>query len=1431
MTHQEPSQLEAAKLETLLERLAVSRSEPGHIEEGLQRIVEAARDLFDADLCVIFAINPVTRKFVGPPVWRGQPLPGTTISLRPPRKTGLARKVLESPEPVLIENLRDDRSMSTPLTRDQGIRSLAAVPLRIRESQKPLAVVYIDFREKHTWNHTDQDLLALFGQQASQLLQSIWFLRRYREISKAGQAINQKVEKVADLVHALRPHLKDVIEIEHCFLLAIRQPKDAKLRVFGSIDGRDIDNDEFAAKGPFRRTLEDRLRIRVDPDPDASKPWPRFGLDQPGSVLIASLASSEETIGLLTIQHPKAGTYDGEDEHLFQLLANQVALACSNQQLFRDLERLQKAGEVLTQQLAPEEILERVVEEIKRATKADLVVLYSYSTIDRQFVGLPATSRGDFLVPGLPEQKVVRPHDIAWLAVQHEEAAFANDSRALYARLGGDPSKREGNFEQREKIASTAAMPLQVAGECVGVLFVNYRQPQVFGFRKRQLLEGLARYAAIAIRNARAFGELAVRPLREQEVLRAIDERLVEMADRDATTLGLDAMLEEILHLTARVIDAHEASILLHVPGTRILRTRAAIGRHRERSRVQEYSLDEHVGIVVQAFNKKQSLRVSNVRDTKWRQSYSTVGGRTLSELDVPMMIGDLPIGVLNFENRRKDAFSKQDQRFLEILAGQAVLAVWLAQRLEEAARLAKERKALIDLGAVLVRQTEADHIYRLIVEQAIETTGANAGVLVLTDEQRKALKVVAEQGPVGKPEGRYLSLEKGIIGQAATERSTINVPDVREHPVYEEEMSDTRSELAVPIMDGDAARGVINIESPKTGYFGGQDVDLMQALADLTLQAMQNATRLRSAVQWSERLQGLHVLSQTVLGQYERYDSVLETVVELALRLTQSDFADLDLYDGGTRSRVYTARRSGADGVTVEQRDLDDPNDSHFKRGLMSWVASERKPFLSKGDVQADPRYVGADDIHVGADDIHSELTVPLLEGNAELVGVLNVESRGHETFDGEDLKLLELFAAQAVIAIESAESYEDARIERERFRALYLAGQELAEVPSMLQVGDAYQAVIGIALGHWECDRVEVWRADDDSRELVRAASDDPDADLDGRFSLDQGLNSHVARSQDLVVSDAKTLPTGEIPAPATHEQPGRSFAIAQVHCNRRIYGTFALSDGEVDTFDEIDLELVRGLADQLGLTLHRLEELEKRKESERRANEDLLFHQAARLSLDVTHQLKNDLGWIANRLNRTKQSLRTGDLSEAALEEVLGEVSTAVKKVVTRGEEIADAIQEGRTLERTTLSGSQLLKDALLEVRVPSGIKVVRRFGDPAGMVRVVYKGIIDALVNLMNNATEAMDGKGTLTLGVRRRNTIVELTITDDGPGISEEEGANLFDLGHSGRADAPSGIGLASASRNVAVDLGTIGFESTPGKGASFWIRLPAASSV
>ncbi|MBS0171791.1 MAG: PAS domain S-box protein [Nitrospira sp.] len=123
----------------------------------------------------------------------------------------------------------------------------------------------------------------------------------------------------------------------------------------------------------------------------------------------------------------------------------------------------------------------------------------------------------------------------------------------------------------------------------------------------------------------------------------------------------------------------------------------------------------------------------------------------------------------------------------------------------------------------------------------------------------------------------------------------------------------------------------------------------------------------------------------------------------------------------------------------------------------------------------------------------------------------------------------------------------------------------------------------------------------------------------------------------------------------------------------------------------------------------------------------------------------------------------------------------------------------------------------------------VDVVTKFDAPAFLR--AHKGELDQVfINLINNAVQAMNGEGRLTLGTAQDGRWIDVTITDTGPGIPAAVRPKIFDPFFTTKAPGKgTGLGLSIVHKIVSRHAGTIAVESLEGHGTTFRLRFPALS--
>ncbi|WP_258867985.1 cell wall metabolism sensor histidine kinase WalK [Alkalilimnicola ehrlichii] len=107
------------------------------------------------------------------------------------------------------------------------------------------------------------------------------------------------------------------------------------------------------------------------------------------------------------------------------------------------------------------------------------------------------------------------------------------------------------------------------------------------------------------------------------------------------------------------------------------------------------------------------------------------------------------------------------------------------------------------------------------------------------------------------------------------------------------------------------------------------------------------------------------------------------------------------------------------------------------------------------------------------------------------------------------------------------------------------------------------------------------------------------------------------------------------------------------------------------------------------------------------------------------------------------------------------------------------------------------------------------------------------MIQLTINLLANAVKFSESGTAVTIDLQHRGTWYELSVSDQGPGIPQQEQARIFEQFHQvsdQQAGKPkgTGLGLPISKRIVELHWGSIRVESVLGEGATFIVRLPEA---
>lgn len=581
------------------------------------------------------------------------------------------------------------------------------------------------------------------------------------------------------------------------------------------------------------------------------------------STLLVSLRAKGKLIGVIQVSNRRDGCpYTGDDVRLLTIFAAQAAAVIENTRLFqrldqraRELSSLLDIGRALA---APSrsltEMLQRIVQHARRMVDADMVVVLPYDHETQTFqihqliadgVDLPLARRRP-RPQGLTAAIMDAPDGpIVILDVEDTEA---------FPYLA--PSA-EGAFRAEAGVKSLLGVRLQAGGEPVGVLYIDFCQPHAFSSDEINAVQIFATQAAVAIQNSRLFERTDERLRKRLAGLKS----LMEIDRAINAVLDLDEVLRLILQHGLRITGAERGDISLYDPRRdrlvlEIEETGSASGVEKgERS----FALGEGIrGWVA------QNGRVYRSGDVQGDEHYT--GPLDIrSEMAVPLRYQERLVGVLNVESTRRHAFDADDQEQLEAFAGQTVIAIQNAQKVEQLNQVRQVTQSLTS-------SFELQDVLTQIVTSASAVLRADSSVIWPYDAEQDAFQPdwVVYDGAKETDFHRGMP-ERGGIAYQILEQGQVFVPDTDAPPEFMHigdqsflSRQGVRSFVGTALRAGDETLGVLYVNFGRPHHFSQDELDAIQTFANQAAIAIQKAQRLNRLVE-AQRTGTLGFMVQTI--------------------------------------------------------------------------------------------------------------------------------------------------------------------------------------------------------------------------------------------------------------------------------------------------------------------------------------------------------------------------------------------------------------------------------------------------------------------------------------------------------------------------------------------------------------------------------------
>lgn len=327
-----------------------------------------------------------------------------------------------------------------------------------------------------------------------------------------------------------------------------------------------------------------------------------------------------------------------------------------------------------------------------------------------------------------------------------------------------------------------------------------------------------------------------------------------------SSTIDLSDLLRQICKMIVGVLKSDSCLIYLYDEGRQSLILSGAHNPHPGALGKVHLKLGEGITGWVAAHKKPVAIPEKAYEDRRFKFFSSLPEDKYESFLSVPILFKNQLIGVLNLQRRRVHECPRSEIALLSTIAKLVSGSIENARLYAETSRRAKQIETLAQVSRLVAGESYLEEILRLIVSITADSLGFKICSLMLLNEAKQELSIVATQSfSEDYRKKPPLKVAESLSGRAVTEKKPIAIFDVREQPEYRypeiAKQEGLVSLLSLPMMLKEQCVGVLNCYTPEPHHFTETEIKMLASVAHQAAGAIENTRWMEKALASQEEL------------------------------------------------------------------------------------------------------------------------------------------------------------------------------------------------------------------------------------------------------------------------------------------------------------------------------------------------------------------------------------------------------------------------------------------------------------------------------------------------------------------------------------------------------------------------------------------------